>query len=724
MARHQGALRTAINDWIENNPIAELLSAWFAGAQDRGEEINQLLDGAATSLGFLVLPYLPLWVFGGMLYAVTGIDVFIGTLRTVGDLASFEDAVSRYREFWREAYRDDERNVALEAVGALISEPLLSAVDAIARSPDEPPEQYLRRIYGVLASLTLAPGVAASALEAASIGQLETPARVLDTLGRVLDLGFIGSATAAPLIEAGIVDNMRRSLRARYRPKRFSASELRDLFALGEISEGRLNSEARELGWREPDIGLWKRLAFRVLNESDIWSLYKAGEISRDEVAIRLRAKGYDPADIPLLFKVNTQDEALDAETVTRSTARRSYREGLIGEAEFRALLESLELAEREIDLLVAIEDLGRQTELRALTVSQIKAAWEENVLSDPEVRHYLQEEGFGPAEIDILLATWQLENEPRFRKLNKGTILGAYVAGVIDRAGARLKLVEVGLRPEDAALELDLVEIRNPEAFGQAEPPPPRSLSPGTLGELLEAGLIQPGEMQARLTDQGYTAEDADLLTQAAVMRAEEEARPLSQSLVERAYVSGVIDRQRAAMELRELDFADDVVEQILTTVEAEHPAVFAPDTVRALRLPSVGALAEALRSEIIDEGTYFARMAELGYERDSAELYLQLSLRQERKKTRALTRSQIERAYDEGIFSWGEAMLELTQQGYSDRDARITLDLVNKPIEDTEVWKLLRAGRVPAESAFQQLFSMGYTEEEINEAIAGLEA
>jgi len=723
MPAGRGRLRRAIEDFADTNPFTEWIREQLAIGQERTQAaLPPLIEilGHPFRAGF-ALPLRAIALFSA--YQTTGNG---DTLKALVELAAppnTNEFLRQYAQFWRQAFTSTAEAGTVEAIGGLISEPIFAAISGLQLQEGEDPESFLRRIYGVAASLIIVPGMAAGLVELAGIGQLETATTIVQTLAQGLGISVLGGGAAGAMMESGVIPDLRRAMHKRFRPARFSVSELKDLYTLGMIDEPRMMEEGKAQGWRDDDLKKWIHLAFRTLSETDIWQAYFSERMSHDEVARRLRALGYDPADLPLLFDLNKKQEIVEAEAVTLSTAKRAFKEQVIGEAEFRSLLQKLGKIDREIELQVQIILQQQEEDIKRLTLAQLKAAWEVNELTDAEVSYWLAKDEYSPAQVSLLLRTWKADLEPPFRKLNKGTILGAYVEGVLDRTQAFRKLVEVGFAEADARLELDLAEARAPEAFGKTKPQLPKQLAPGTLSDLLAAALITPDDMLARLVELGYDQADAELLTAAAVLRAAEEPRPLTQSVVERAYVAGVLTRAGSLAQLVKLDFTPEAAETIIETVEAENPVVFAPESVQALRVPSATALTEALRAGIIDDLAYYARMTEGGYDRATADMYLNLAIRSERKKEKTLTAAQILEAYSRDFFNRAQAMSRLTSLGYNEADATLLLRFEKSGLEDTEAWKLLIAGQLDPENAFAQLSGLGFTMKEIEAAIAALE-
>jgi Holliday junction resolvasome RuvABC DNA-binding subunit len=201
----------------------------------------------------------------------------------------------------------------------------------------------------------------------------------------------------------------------------------------------------------------------------------------------------------------------------------------------------------------------------------------------------------------------------------------------------------------------------------------------------------------------------------QAAIIRAEAEPRPLSDFLIQRAYAALVLTRELALGHLVELEFEEPDANLMLDTVEAEYPSVFAPETIQSVRLPTVGALVEVLRLGMIDDLYFYARMAELGYERESADMYLALALRTESKSVKALSKAEIKQLYDMEIFDRGTSMIRMMGLGYNNEDAMYILRTVKSGIEFTDVWNNMMLQLITIESAVEHLFSMGFTDDEI---------
>jgi len=87
-----------------------------------------------------------------------------------------------------------------------------------------------------------------------------------------------------------------------------------------------------------------------------------------------------------------------------------------------------------------------------------------------------------------------------------------------------------------------------------------------------------------------------------------------------------------------------------------------------------------------------------------------------------KALSKAEIKRLYDMEIFDLATSMIYMMGLGYADLDASLILRTVKSGIEFTQVWKSMLLGLTTVESTVEQLFGMGFTEDEIELAFANL--
>jgi len=666
-----GPLRKALSNWfnetfgdaITDNPwtrFRDRLSTWlntYAEFQNTVGNLPWNLDITFT--------------INGLWYAITGNENMIIPMQkridgtAEGNLSKF--VAEQISKIWDNPVSSE----IVEILGAVITEPIVTLFEQYAEVENPDPKEFARRFHGIMIGLNLSSGIASTAIEAISAGQIEGAGKFIDQMYWSLGLGFLGWQTLAPLLENGLQPGLRRHYLNLYRPERFPASDLRDLYAVGKITLDQYKQQLRDAGWRDEDLDTWIQFAYRTLPENDVWQLFHTKEIDENEAIRRLRIIGYSPDDIPLLFKLNPPEEVKEVKEFSLSNGKKAYREGLISESEFRSILTALDYSEKEIDIIVQLEDLAREQTSKALSSTQIKAAWNENVITDPEALHWLEVSGFGQTERQLLLDTWKAEAIPVYRKLNLGTITGAYVEGILNRTQAQERLISIGLNPDDAKLELDLTEKRNPAAFGGAIPVNRRYLSTGQLAELVAVGLITSDKMQSNLKEQGYTDEDAKLLTEAAVKALAPAERQISQLTIERSYIARVVDREKANELLLSINLSPENAALVLDTVEAENKTIFSGPATEATKLLTPAILEDLRIGGVITSPQMTDYLTRLNYSPTDIALLVQRAEQLAAPFRFPLSAVQIQRAYLAFVIDRNSALSKLTSIGFTPEDA-----------------------------------------------------
>lgn len=696
-----GPLRKAAQDWAHETFIEPDPNSWWGRVQKRwGEYWASWNKYYAANPGTAHLNFWAQWT-NAILYALTGAG---GIKASVDDLASGKqqkDVSHQIVDEIDKLFSTKVPNEVVESIGAVITEPVLALFEKYAGRDDLDPKAFARAFHGFMISLNLSSGIASTVIEAASAGAIKGAGKMVDQMYWSLGLGFLGWQTLAPLLTSGLQPGLNRYYKRLYRPQRFAASDLRDLYALGQVDKNAVYEEGRNEGWRDQDLDQWIKLAFRTLAQGDIWDAYHKGFIDQDEAVKRLRILGYDPDDIPLLFKLNPAPEVSDGHAFSVATARTAYKDQLLSKSQLTTILKGLRYTDLEINTLIAVDDLAIASNVKSLSIGQIKSAWADNVVNDTEARHYMSTEGLDSSQQDILLKTWQAEVAPKARQINSGTIGAAYLSGILTRAQAATRLQDIGYSQDDALLQLDLVEKRNPEAFGAPPPAKVKTLAPGTLAGLLAVGLITADQMNTRLVALGYAQADADLLTQAAVIQTQAAVRKLPQASIENAYVAGVLTRAQANQYLLDLGFDAASAKVILDADEASNKGVFKQGpAARSLTL-TAGTLSDLLILGIITPDVMKTDLVALGYGASDADLLVARSQSLATPLPRVLTADNIRQAYLYGVITRDQANQKLLDLDYSQADADTLLDTLEAAYPQVFHPDLVQSVRAPSISA-----------------------
>ncbi len=714
----KGPLRIALEDLAKTFPGMDWIKGWLERLKTRKDRVRSLVDDIIQHAGLSnKVNMFEVQAVGG-LFMLTGWEFWEDWLQAQHDFIVTDDKSEIVGKILRDAVNSDTGRDMAELWGTIFIDPVMGFLEGYGGQDDLNPRDFQRGVQGLIQAMYAAGNIAGLVTELASVGTVDGVKDYFSAVMRATGVEGIGGRFVEELMSTGVSPFIKSYYNRLYRPQRFGAGDLRDLYAAGKITQEAVREEAKRLGWRDRDIDFWLDLAFRNLSQGDIFELYNQGRMTEADAVSRLRAMGYDPADIPFLFILNPKKEENEARDFSVANARAAFREGLMPESDFRALLRELRYQEREIDIIIALEQVKLQTVRRELNIGQLKAAWTENVITDAEVNHWLRQEGYGDNEIEVILGTWKAEAAPTFRKLNSGTILQAYTAAVLDRTQTLGRLSGLGFSQEDALLQVSLTEARNPEAFGRPIKTKEKLLGPGTLSLFVQEGLLSPAQMVDYLVKAGFAEADAQLYTQSAVILRDQNKPRLSQSTIEQAYVTGIFDRTQARERLIAMDFSEADADIILDVVEQRNPDVFHPEMIASTRTPSVSALIAALTNGIISQEEFIARMVSLGYSETDAQMYIALATTNERKATRTLSVAQVAEAYKKGFFFKGEALERLTAQGYNSFDADLLLDLEKADVEDTDEWKSFLSGQLNPIDLIQGLVGKKYKLEDVKQA------
>jgi len=710
----KGPLRTAIENLIHDLVTPGSNPNYWKDFLARQVEADGAKNDVLIKYGIVGIPALPFLELAGLAYAFTGNARIIDIMRELVGKGSGVDRAALLGSIIDQATSAPEVRQIAETYGTLYTEPILSILEQYAGLETTDPKAFYRAVAGVSKEMAAFGAVADFAIESVTAGQFHVFADLAKDMSRSMGVEYVAFNALTPLLDSGLKPGMNTYYKRLYRPERFSISDVRDLYALGQISKDDLYEAARNLGWRDKDIPTWLQLAFRKLSEAEILQAWKLDIITQDQAAERIRELGFDPADIGLIFALNPKDDPNAERDTTASTARQAFRDNLIPESELRSLLAALKYGGQEIDLIVQIEKAKSSATTKSLSLGQIKSAWQDNVLSDAEAVHWLKEDNYGDDQIALILATWKVEISPKYRKLNASTIEGAYVEGILSRNDTLNKLISVGLTPGDADLELKLVEARNPEAFGSIPNAKAKKLTPGTLSDLVLLGLITPAQMSARLQDVGYTVDDANLLSEAARLRAQPGPRQLSDAAIQAAYMAGVITRATASDQLASNGYSAAQAGELLDTLEAKNPTAFGLPAQQRVKQLSPSDLQDLFLRDLLSVDQYAARLADLGL--SDADVQLEVARAQQLKApgNRTLTQSAIERAYLAGVYDRQTAFDRLVAQDFSEEDANTILDTIEAQNPAAFTPGLIQSTRQPSITTLVSALQNGVIDEQ----------
>jgi len=151
---------------------------------------------------------------------------------------------------------------------------------------------------------------------------------------------------------------------------------------------------------------------------------YVKGDLSETEFSQELSRLGIQQNRIAIeVTKANAtklktvkEETTVTSKALTESTYSRSYRLGLIPEAEYRSKLAALKYSPEDIDLLVELNTPEKPApeEMPTLTLGELKAAFRVGVLTENELAAELDFRHYSPEDISVIIETEKAKIKPK----------------------------------------------------------------------------------------------------------------------------------------------------------------------------------------------------------------------------------------------------------------------------------------------------------------------
>jgi len=221
----------------------------------------------------------------------------------------------------------------------------------------------------------------------------------------------------------------------------------------------------------------------RDLSKSDILRLFKEGIIVEDKARELLEKLGYDKSEIDLLIDYAIHMKELSRlarkekeRDLTKTEILRLFRERKIKRDDAKLRLKELGYSDEDIELLLElyepVEKAQREANERDLTTSQVLTAFRYRIITKEEADAKLEELGYDKEERDLLIrieeVRMQSQVKERVRDLSKTDILRLLREGIIDPNEAKQMLIDIGYDETEAEL-LIILELMKLVEHGEA---------------------------------------------------------------------------------------------------------------------------------------------------------------------------------------------------------------------------------------------------------------
>ena len=253
----------------------------------------------------------------------------------------------------------------------------------------------------------------------------------------------------------------------------------------------------------------------------------------------------------------------------------------------------------------------------------------------------------------------------------------------------------------------------------------PQRALTYSQVVRLLREGKISEDEARDRLHKLGYSDEEVNLLISFAQAEEEQKERELTKSELIQTYVEGLASWKWVESKLREMGYTDVAINALKKLADHRRSSKFETKE----RDMTTSQILRALKLGIISESDARRRLTDLGYSDDEISILIETALYEEdeesTKEEKALTKTDILKAFKEDVITEEEARSMLKALGYADANIEILMTIAKKAKEPvkkekerdltkTPILKAFRIGMITREEAKGMLMDVGYSEAE----------
>ncbi len=535
-----------------------------------------------------------------------------------------------------------------------------------------------------------------------------------------------------------IVDTHLESVRRRNLtvPPKISVSQLIQAYTNSLITKAALLSAITNRGYNSTDANLIVNTAekqkvvvvtsvVKRLDRNTLFDAYNLQVITSAQLHSGLVSLGYKDSDVLVLRTLNTRMLAelnrVELSPNTKDEVTRAYRLDLITRAQAVTLLQKL-LLEPEAIILI-LDTVERELALletdqrQKLSRSDVQNAYRYGVISREQAIDALVSLNINLNDANLLLQTIDNQMELAAIKsplvLSKTIVLSAYLENLIPRSEALQRLRDDGYTAQDVELLLDLADSQRPTV----ETVPDAKLSLSTVLNSLGYGVITEAVARAKIATLGYNASDVDIILQtwheSRQVSTEEAPKELSKELILQMLDSEVLTREEATSRLSTLGYDLETITLILVQFDRMREQTPTDQPLQVNRSTVI----EAYRLDMINRQQAIDRLVSLGYTAVDAEFILDVETTVGETPTPEATVEQWVEALKKGlitveIFREGLRSLGIDEETIRTLEAMALAETARpgKDLTVSNIQTLYKEGKINRSSAISQLTGLGY--------------
>jgi hypothetical protein len=492
--------------------------------------------------------------------------------------------------------------------------------------PISPNKEGAEKYLSTVVNLAIEDWLEGWIFEMITVGQVEKFGELGDNLVSALGFSGMSRRVLRPASRMLVEDPFQRHLNKIYRPARLSVAEACRQYARGRATKDQLVEQLAQEGYSVDKIDALINAQAKFLGEGELDCLVSHGLWTEAQAVQHLRDQGY-PETVAKAILQCVELRKVDAlRRQLADVAEAAYVKRTIDSDQFRKILDTTLLPQRERDMIRTIAGTKRELAVKDLTTSEVEQCVKRGILTINDFRTHLQRAGYEADDIrtlELLLLTEINDEESARRKRD---------------ALAKQRAAEKALKEEAARIRREQIELESEV----------QEVSLAQLAQLVRRGLRSVENYRQALAIAKYSRADQEALAELLAGEisdrlAQEERREELRRLAavkrvsledfERAVRRGLADFEDYRKFLQDQGFEDESSDLLISLLagditEAEEARKRREEAAAKLlvREISLDDVERGVRRGFVTVDQYRAFLAKEGFEGDRVSLLVQL--------------------------------------------------------------------------------------------------
>jgi hypothetical protein len=230
-----------------------------------------------------------------------------------------------------------------------------------------------------------------------------------------------------------------------------------EAFNRGFISDAEYTTMFLESRIKNVYMPLLKKMRTRLIPQETMRVLYREGVYTVEQTTAGLRAHGFSPEDTAALIASVHVDANAETRELTRAQVVDLYEEQMLETSEALAMLKDLGYDDDSARAMVELADLKKLRTYINSAITKIRSAYTTGKIDDPTASSALDALGVPTGQRDNLLAVWDIEKTTITKTLTASQIRQAFNKDLMPQSEAMARLMAQGYDETDADLFLQL---------------------------------------------------------------------------------------------------------------------------------------------------------------------------------------------------------------------------------------------------------------------------